>query len=491
MKLTVQATRGALWTFVELSGHQLISFIFYVFLARLLGPGDFGIMALAVTILFLFDMILRNWITEPVVQRRDLEPAHLDTIFWVDIALAAVLCGLAIGFARPVANLFGQADLEAVLVWLAPTLLLKSLVIVKIALLQRDMVFRMLAIRSLVAAIGSGAVGLWMAFAGYGVMSLVGREIANVTIVFVILWAATPWRPGLRMSWRHFRDIFGFGKHMLAMGFIGYLSVHLITPLIGYFMSSVSAGLFNIANRITTTFASINEFAINRVTVAAFSQVQNDPKRLTRAFYKSVEFTSLVWFPVFFGLSSVAPEMTLTLLGEKWRDAIPLIQLLVLSGPARSLNGCGRSVLVARKKARWLLIENLVLVFIVVPVLFVSAQHSLVAVVMVFTAQNYLAVPVRAYLIRKVINLSLVTFSLRVLMPLLACAAMTFSVHFARGLTDGMNDLAALAFLVAVGAITYGIAIVIVAPSSVRTLFGHLRAALSLGPAKNVSNTGP
>ena len=491
MTLARQAVRGALWTFVERGGHQLISFGFYVFLARLLGPGDFGIMALAASTLFLFDMILRTWITEPVVQRRDLEPAHLDSIFWIDIALAVVLCGLIIVLARPIAGVFGQTDLELVLVWMAPTLLLKSLIMVKLALLQRQMDFRLLAIRSLVAALGGGAVGLWMAFAGYGVMSLVGRELANATIVLVILWSMTPWRPGTKVSWRHFRDIFDFGKHLLASGFIYYLSGRLIIPLIGYFMGSVSAGLFNIANRITTTFASINEYAINRVTVAAYSRVQNEPKRLMRAFYKSVEITSLVWFPVFFGLSSVAPEMTLALLGEKWRDAIPLIQLLVLSGPARSLNGCSGSVLVACNKPRWLFIYALVHVGVYVPVMLFAVQHNLLAAAVVFVAQNYVGVPVKIFLIRKLMDLNLITFLLRVLTPLLACAAMTFSVHFARGMTGEMNDLTALAFLVVVGATAYVIAIALVAPSSVRTLFEHLRTALSSGPAKNISNTGP
>ncbi len=491
MTLAIKAVRGALWTYVELGGHQLISFAFYIYLARLLGPGEFGVMALAVTLLFIFEMVLRNWINEPLIQRRNLEPAHLDTVFWVNIALSAVLCGLIVGFARPVARVFGQEDLESVLIWLALALPLKCLVMVKIALLQREMDFRMLAIRSLLASLGGGAVGLWMAFAGYGVMSLVGREIANGTIVLVILWTVTPWRPGLRISWRHFREIFDFGKHMLASGFIYYLSGHLIIPLISYFMGSVSAGLFNIANRITTTVSSINDFAINRVTVAAYSQVQNDPKRLLQAFYKSVEFTSLVWFPVFFGLSSVTPEMTITLLGEKWRDAIPLIQLMVLLGPAQSLNGCSRSVLVACNKPRWLLVENLVRVSVYLPFMFVAVQYSLVAVVVIFVAHNYLFLPIKIFLIRKVLNLNPVTFMIRVLKPLLACAAMTFCVLFARGLTDGMNDLVALAFLVAVGATTYGIAIVILAPSSVRTLLEHLRAALSLGPAKNASNTGP
>ena len=491
MTLARQAVRGALWTFVERGGHQLINFVFYIFLARLLGPVDFGIMALAASILFLMDMTLRSWMAEAVVQRRTLEPAHLDTIFWVNTALAAVLCGLVISLARPIADIFGQADLETVLQWLAPTLLLRSLIMVKLALLQREMDFRLLAIRSLAAALGGGAVGLWMAFSGYGVMSLVGRDIANATIVLVILWATTSWRPGLRLSRRHFRDIFDFGKHMLASGFIHYLSAHLIIPLVSYFMGSVSAGLFNIANRITTTFGSINEFAIGRVTVAAYSSVQNEPKRLVQAFYKSVEFTSMVWFPVFFGLSSIAPEMTLTLLGEKWREAIPLIQLLILSGPARSLTSCGRSILVARNKPRWLLIESLVSLSIYLPIMFIAVQHSLIAIAIVFLVQNYLAVPVKLYLIRKVLELHLVTFLLRVLTPLLACAAMTFSVHFARGMTGEMNDLTALAFLVAVGATTYVIAIVLVAPSSVRTLFEHLRTALSSGPAKNISNTGP
>lgn len=488
MSLGTRAARGALWTFVERGGYEVLNFAFYLYLARQLGPRDFGLMAVAVALLFLFDMILRNWITDPLVQRKQIDDGHLDTAFWVNVIAALVFLVFVILVARPVATAFGQDELAIVLIWLAPSILLKSLVMVQLAVLRREMNFRTLAIRSMLAAIGGGAVGVGMAYFEFGVFSLVGRDITKAVVALAVLWSTTSWRPGRQVSLEKFKALFEFGKHRVLSGFIGYFGHRLFAPIISYFLGPFTAGLFNIANRLNGIFAAMNGFAISRVALSSFSQLQHKPKRLERAFYKSVEAACLVSFPIFFGLSSVAPEVVLTLLGEKWQAAIPLIQIIVLGGAAGSLSSCTSSLLLACNKPKWILIHGAVFTALYLPALIISVHYSSIAVACVVVAQSYLSLPVGLYLSRKVLHYDLTALLLRLLKPLVACIVMATSVYFAREVIGDVNPILSLFLLVAAGAIAYCATILAIAPASVKMMFGYLSAAIS---SKETYGPGP
>lgn len=479
MSLGVRATRGALWTFVERGGYEILNFVFYLYLARQLGPRDFGIMAIAVALLFFFDMILRNWITDPLVRRKQVDDGHLDTAFWVNVIAASVFSLLVVAVARPVATMFGQDELAFVLMLLAPSIVLKSLIMVQLAILRREMNFRTLAIRSMLGAVGGGAVGVGMASFGFGIYSLVGRDLTAAVVALAVLWSTARWRPGRQVSVAKFWDLFEFGKHRVLNSFITYFGHRLFAPIVGYFMGPFTAGLFNIANRLNGIFAAMSGFAVSRVALSAFSQLQDNPKRLERAFYKSVEAATLVSFPIFFGLSSVAPEVTLALLSEKWRAAIPLIQIIVLGGATGSLVSCTGTLLLACNKPKWILIKGIVFTSLFLPALVISVQFSPTAVACVVVAQAYLGIPVGLYLARKVLPYNLTALLLRLLKPLTACVVMATSVYFTRGMIGDLNPILSLFLLVAAGAIAYCATILVIAPDSVRMMVNYFNAAIS------------
>ncbi|MDJ0947516.1 MAG: lipopolysaccharide biosynthesis protein [Alphaproteobacteria bacterium] len=483
MSLGIRAVRGVLWSFAERGGHHVLRFLFYLVLARLLGPRDFGLVALALALLFLFDIVLRNWMNAPIVRLRELDPGHLDTAFWINLCMAVVLCGIAVGAADPLADLFGQPQLSSIIVWLVPAVMLKALTMVQIAYLNRTMQFRLLAIRSLLAALGGGAVGITMAFEGYGIYSLVGRELASAAIMVIVLWATSDWRPGLRVTYRRFNELFDSGKHMILNGFIRYLSRRTVTPMIGYFLGPAAAGLFNASNRIVQALSEMNEFAMGPTGLSAYSRLQDRPERLKRAFYNSVEINCLVAFPVFLGFASIAPEFTLVLLGTKWEAAIPLMQIVALVGVARSAGVSGGSLLIACGRQKWLLVENLLTTGVYLIVLYLAVQHSLAAACIVYTAQFLIRMPVGAVLVHKAIGLDLRRYVAIQLRPLLGCAAMILAIFLLRELTAPTPSIYSLALLIAFGGAVYILAMAVLAPESLKTMHRYLQGALSTNPS--------
>ena len=114
------------------------------------------------------------------------------------------------------------------------------------AILQRKLAFDKLAARSLAAAMVGGVVGVSMAFAGFGVWSLVGQNLAIALVGAIVLWRASDWRPGFGLSKRHYRDLFGFGVPVLGTSILRASVRRSDDFLIGYFLGPTSLGYYTI-----------------------------------------------------------------------------------------------------------------------------------------------------------------------------------------------------------------------------------------------------
>src|SRR5687767_5590299 len=163
MSLRLQAARGLKWQAIEIAGRQALSLVVFTTLARLLTPADFGLVGLVAVYLAFASMLAEQGFLTAIVQRRDLQSAHVNAAFWVNLLCAALLCAATIAAAPLVTRLFAEPRLEPLLRWASLGLVVNASVAVHGALLMREMDFRRPMIRTLVANIAGGGVGIGMA----------------------------------------------------------------------------------------------------------------------------------------------------------------------------------------------------------------------------------------------------------------------------------------------------------------------------------------
>ena len=116
-----------------------------------------------------------------MIQRKDLDREHSNTVFCTNVMLSVILAGLSILFSRWWAAINHLPELIAIISTLSLCIPIEGLAIVQIALLQRKMDFRTLSLRANASVLLGGAVGVTMAYSGYGVWSLVGQQIARIS----------------------------------------------------------------------------------------------------------------------------------------------------------------------------------------------------------------------------------------------------------------------------------------------------------------------
>jgi O-antigen/teichoic acid export membrane protein len=457
MGLRQKAVKGVFWSFVQKWGRAGVTTITFVILSRLLAPEAFGLVALATAFTVFIELFLDQGFGSAIVQREELDREHLDTAFWLNILTSIVLTGGLIALSGLLAVVFDEPRLGSVLRWLSITLILSGLSGTQISILQRNLAFKDLAIRSTVSNMVGGVVGIGMAFAGYGVWSLVGQDVATSLVRAVILWRASDWRPGFRVSKRHYKELVSFGIPVVGNHALTVLMRRSDDLLIGYFLGPTLLGFYTIGYQLLLIIIRLVTEVTNSVAFPAFSRIQAQPERLRQAFYKVTQYTSVLSFPVFSGLAILAPELVPAVFGEKWAPSIPVMQVLALIGILQSVLFFNGSVIKAAGKPSWQLgIMVLNAVCSIVGFL-LAVRWGIVAVAAAFVIVGYLLAPISYIAVRRLIQIDFKTYLWQFIPSLAACLLMIVVIAGLKLLLkeQSLNIYLELSIYILAGALTY------------------------------------
>lgn len=465
MSLRQSAAKGVVWSVIQKWGREAISFLTFIALSRLLAPEAFGLVAMATAFTAIVEIFLDQGLSAAIVQRADLEKEHLDTAFWISVLAGLMLAIGGIAAAGFVASIYKEPDLAPVLMWLSLSFILVALSSTQIAILQRKLAFKNLAARSLTAVMVGGIVGVSMALAGYGVWSLVGLTLANGLAGVIVLWRASDWRPGFRVSKKHYKELFSFGISVVGNNSLTVLVRRSDDFLIGYFLGPTLLGYYTIGYRLLLVIIRMVTGIINSVAFPTFSRIQHKPKRIRRAFYTATQYTSLLAFPVFIGLAVLAPELVLAIFGEEWAPSIPVMQILALIGILQAVLFFNGSVMRASGKPSWQFGIMLLTTICTVIGFLLVVRWGIVAVAASFVIVGYLLAPISFLAVRKLIDIDFKTYFGQFVAPFFASLIMLLVVVGLKYVIkdQGINLYLQLAIYVSAGGLTYFLVITLTA----------------------------
>ncbi len=325
--------RGGVWAAVETWGLQVVQFVLFLVLARQLGPEVYGLIAIAMTINVIGEALIveGGWV-EVIVQRQNLDRRHLDSAFRALLMTGFALALVACAGAPILAAVFSEPALLALVPALSVALPIRSLGIVPEAILSRELRFRPLAVRSVVATLGAGVVAVALALAGAGVWSLVVNQILQPLIGFVLVWRAVPYRPRDGISRRHLRELLPFVGARLFERLLVAADSLLPRLAIGYLLGAVALGHYTLARKVVELATQLLVRPFIRVGMSSLSAVAGQREKLQSAVGKLVSLATALAAPALAGLALVAPEFVLVTFGAEWLPAVPAIAVLGLLG---------------------------------------------------------------------------------------------------------------------------------------------------------------
>ena len=371
-----KVTQGVAWASTASWGCQLLSFAIYTGLARLLDPETFGLVAIAGVYIALIQVLVAQGFGMAIIQRPQVDNKHLDSAFWIAMTTAFLFCFLSHLFGGQIARLFGEPRIAAVIGWLSLSLFFYAMSSVQMAILTRELNFRALAVRSLLATTIAGAVGLAMAFFGWGVWSLVGQQLANAILGSVFMWWSVSWRPGLRISRQHLGDLYKFSLSVTGNDLLWFFSQKSDQTMVGYGFGSLGLGPYSLASRLPTLLHDAIIGPLQSVAFPTLSKLQSEPLRFERALLKFCEVSTLISFPLFAGIVAIAPSLVPWLFGPKWLAAIPLLQILAIYGAVRSALAFMHPLMICKGRAGLYLAMNVILTSLTLTGCFVAVHWN-------------------------------------------------------------------------------------------------------------------
>lgn len=323
-----KTVKGVIWSSIDRFSAQGIQFVFSILIARLLLPEDYGVIAMLNIFLAVSQTFIDSGFGSALIRKIDRTETDFSTVFYFNIVVASVFYIILFCSAPAIANFYETPLLESVTKVVALNLIINSLSGIHNAKLSIAIDFKSRAKISIITALLTGAVGLWMAYAGYGVWALVFQTLFSSLIRTLMLWIIVKWHPQLIFSWKSFKELFSFGSKLLASGLLDTLYNNIYTLVIGKVFSPSTLGVYSKANSLAQFPSSNITSVLQVVTFPVLSTIQNEEERLSDAYKRFLKLSAFVVFPLMVGLSAVADPFIRLVLTDKWEGAIILLQII-------------------------------------------------------------------------------------------------------------------------------------------------------------------
>ncbi|WP_432570290.1 lipopolysaccharide biosynthesis protein [Kineococcus sp. SYSU DK005] len=469
--------RGVAWTALQTWTVRATTAGAFIVISRQLQPTEFGLVALAMSVIAVLTLLSDSGLATFVVRDAELDERTRSTAFFTGVALSVVLAALLALLAGPVSALFDEPGLTPVLRVLSLGVVLTGINSVPTALLRRDMRFKSLALRGTVATFAGSAVAITLALAGAGVWALVAQSLVRGVVSVVVIWASARWVPRAVPHWGTARSMLSFGGKLLSIDLLKQVQTRGEEFVLAGVSGATALGFWTVATRLMKIVQETGSSVISSVTLSTFAKLQHDLPRLHRAYRTSMTAAGLVMFPAMLFLTATAPDLVPFLLGQQWATTGTVAQITAVTAALSTFGFFDRQVFIAvgRLRPEVVLVACTVAAHVLIVVL--TVPHGLTALALGLLVRTVLTLPVRQVLLHRVAG----TPYSSVLLPcrvLLAAAVMAGCVWGQQVLSAGADQWLRLLLGAAVAAVTYPVALLLVARPALEEFRGDVARVL-------------
>lgn len=435
---------------------QLLAFATSIVVARFLGPFEVGLAAMALVFGSLALTLVDFGFGPAVIQRPNLTEEDKATAFWAGIVIGVALVLLGVGLSWPIASLYGEPEVQPLFAVLSIAFLLTAPGIVQGALLTRELQFRSLQIRTIIATSVSSATAITLAVAGAGAWAIVAQTLVISGVSTLLLWRASPWRPQATFSTESLRSMAGYAGHVTGAKTLDWGTTNLDNFLVGRFLGAAPLGAYSIAYNLIITPVKRVAHPVTGVFFPAFSKMR-DPDRIAAGWLRASRMLALLVTPAMLGLIVVAPDFVEVVFGAQWEDAVVLIQLLAPVGLIQALTSLNIGILQSLARTRTLFRFTAVLSVTTVAAFAAGLPWGVEGVATAYLAVTLVLQPAFLWLTTSAVGITVADWARSVAGVFQAAAVMFFAVLGGRELLVPTELPLGwrLAALIALGAVVY------------------------------------
>lgn len=326
-ELKDKAISGVKWSAIGRFSTQGVNFVIGLILARLLSPSDYGVVGMVGIFFAIAQTFIDSGFGSALIRKNDCTDEDYSTAFYFNI-IVGLICCIVLSLASPIiANFFEIPILKDLIKVMSFNMLISSFAIVHSTKLTHSVDFKSQSLVNLFTAIVAGISGIFMAYRGLGVWSLVLQNMVASVLRVVLLIAVTKWMPSRVFSKESFKYLFNFGSKILTASLLHTIYANMTTMIIGKFYSAANLGYYSRGESLAKYPSTNITGILQSVTYPVLSKIQDDDAQLIGAYRKLISMTSMVIFFGMFLLAAIAKPLIVTLLTDKWLDAVIYLQV--------------------------------------------------------------------------------------------------------------------------------------------------------------------
>jgi len=439
---------------------QAFSWVVTIYVARLLEPSDYGLLAMALFFTEFAAMFSEMGLGYAIIQKKEIKPNELSSVFWFAMGIGILFALSCIPLSYLTAYLFNNDNVISLTQLVAVIFVISGLEVVPLNLLKRQLDFKMVGLIEMTSTIVASATVVSLAYAGWGVWSLIIGKVCLSLVRVVFVYYVVNWRPSLYFNFKEAEHFLKFGMTVAFGRSFYYIFEMSDRFFVGRMFGEKLLGYYSFALQLAHIPTDKIVSVINQVSYSVFSRLQKDEEKFVKFYLDIMKITAILVFPLFVGGFLLGEDLIKVVLNEKWYPIISLFKYLCLVQILTSISVVNTTVHRSLGHPMRGLYYDLAGAVIMPISFYFALQYGFDQVIVPwFTSYVLINVVMIAYTLNK-INIKYMTYLSNLMVPILGTIAMALFIHFSSVVFDlpavtGADYMHVFLFKVLIGAAVY------------------------------------
>ena len=452
-------TKGALWMILARLSDRSLGFVSTIILVRILTPADFGIVAMATSVIAICELLGQVGLDVVLIQNPSTSRRHYDTAWTFSIIIAAIIAVLLVLIAVPVSHLYGEPRLLPILLSLAAGSLISGFENIGIVAFRRELQFK----KEFQYIFGKKIVGFFftivLAFILRSYSALIAGMVISRLAGVCLSYYVQEYRP--RWSLEARADLFHFSKWLVISNFVTVTNSRAADFIVGKFAGAHALGIFSVSYEMSNLPTSELIAPINRAVFPGYARKSADPNALREGYLNVIAIIAGFGIPAAFGIAATSHSIVTLFLGDQWLEAIPLVSILAFYGVLAAMKTNAHYIYLALGRPQVATYLGVLQISILLPMLaFSTARNGAMGAAYAYLVSQAIFTPISFAVLFRVLGIGKWQLFLVVWRPIVSAMLMYITIRL--GITisgpqliDTIGNFAHLLYAITVGIITY------------------------------------
>ncbi len=407
MSLKTQTFSGLIWTFFDAVIARGVGLVASVLLARILSPREFGLLGMIYIFTATSASIADSGLSTSLIRTKNVSSIDYSTVFYVNIGISLSLYVIIFLLSPFIANFYNEPELVNIIRVYALIFVITSFSSVQQSILVKKMAFKRLMLLNMPGIIIGAGIGITMAYQDYGIWSIIFMQLITQSILSIMLWIASDWKPILEFSKELLKKHYNFGYKLMISGVLHSAFENVYNVLIGKYFTTQVLGQFERARTYNNYPVHILGAIISKVTYPLLTRLEDQQKNTLSAYKQILQLSSFISIPTMLILSAVSIPLFNLILGPQWNEAALFFKILCFAGMLYPVRAFNLNILKVFGRSDLFLKLEIFKNIIIITILFCAVNYGIYSIVWSIVLISILELIMNVHYTNKVMSYSL------------------------------------------------------------------------------------